>query len=440
MAMLDNDYQFQNYSKKLLTILSNLKFAIFILLIIAGFSILGTVIEQNQVLDFYKENYPENSNLIGFINWKTIKLLSLDNVYRSWWYLSLLVTLGVSLISCTFTSQLPTLKISKAWKFFSRKSQLKTLDLKIELPKDEFSSIIQLLTKQTYNIFQYKDYFFCYKGIIGRIAPIVVHISIIQIFLGAIIGATFGYGGQEFIPKSEIFHLQNILNSGEFSSNRSNIAVRVNNFWIDYVENEINPINQYYSDISLLNPNGEELRRKVISVNNPLHYKDLTLYQSDWDILGIRASINDEKSTMQYQTKKVKLGGTNRWLAKIYEGEKEFNVLLKDLTKNLSLYDKEGNFLTNLKENETYKEKDFSFTFKEVVPSTGIDLKSDPGIPFVYSGFVFLIISTLCSFISFSKVWIFAIGEKIYIGGNSNRAKVAFERYFLDQMSTLLKK
>lgn len=438
----NNKYQTQKYFKQLISILSNLKFAIFILLLIAGFSILGTIIEQNQVLDFYKENYPENANFLGVINWKVIKLFKLDNVYRSWWYLSLLVILGVSLVSCTFTTQLPTLKISKSWKFLKRKTQLKPLDLKIEVPKQEFGSIVRILNKQTYNIFQHKNYFFCYKGIIGRIAPIFVHISIIQIFVGAIIGASFGYGGQEFIPKSEVFHLQNILNAGQFSSTHPDIAVRVNSFWIDYVkgEKQNNSINQFYSDLSLLNSSGDELRRKIISVNNPLHYKDLTFYQSDWDILGIRVSIDKEEKIMQYQTKKIKVNGGSRWLTKVYENNKELNVLLKDLDKKVSLYDKEGNFLTDLKENEKYDREGISFKLNEVVPSTGIDIKSDPGIPFVYSGFVFLIISTLCSFTSFSKIWVFLNEEKVYIGGSSNRAKVAFERYFLTQMSNLLKK
>jgi len=48
-----------------------------------------------------------------------------------------------------------------------------------------------------------------------------------------------------------------------------------------------------------------------------------------------------------------------------------------------------------------------------------------------------LILSTLLSFISFSKIWVFKRGEEIYIGGTSNRAKISFERYFLQKIKEI---
>ena len=52
---------------------------------------------------------------------------------------------------------------------------------------------------------------YCYKGLIGRIAPIIVHFSMIIILIGAIIGSVCGFKAQEIIPKTETFHIQNIL-------------------------------------------------------------------------------------------------------------------------------------------------------------------------------------------------------------------------------------
>ena len=37
---------------------------------------LGTIIEQNQTLTFYKENYPIDNPLFGFVSWKLIILLN----------------------------------------------------------------------------------------------------------------------------------------------------------------------------------------------------------------------------------------------------------------------------------------------------------------------------------------------------------------------------
>lgn len=424
--------------KKLLNVLSNLRFAIFILLIIAGFSVFGTIIEQNQSLEFYKENYPESGKYLSILNWRVIKFFILDDVYRSWWYLSLLILLGMSLITCSFTQQLPMLKISKHWKFLYKKQQLKKVDLKIKLKNISLPEIVHIFNKETYNTFQQRNSVYSYKGIIGRIAPIFVHISIIQIFIGAMLGAVLGYGGQEMIPKSENFHLQNILDAGYFSKIPIETNIRVNNFWIDYTENEI--VNQFYTDISLVDNKGAEVKRKIISVNNPLHYKDMTLYQSDWDIIGIRGKCFGNEKEVFYQTKKIKTPDGSRWISRLKLNEEvnaDKNILIKSLKKEVSLYDEKGEFIKEIKEGDNFEFKGERVFFEEILPASGIDIKSDPGIPFVYLGFVLLIISTLLSFISYSRLWLFKIENEIYIGGSSNRAKISFERYFLKQLGKL---
>ena len=99
--------------KKVLKIFTDLQFAIAILLIIAIASSLGSFIEQDENSSFYKENYPIEKPIYGFITWKTILFLGLDHVYINWWFLLLLIILGISLISCTFTRQFPLFSNSK---------------------------------------------------------------------------------------------------------------------------------------------------------------------------------------------------------------------------------------------------------------------------------------------------------------------------------------
>ena len=55
-------------------------------------------------------------------------------------------------------------------------------------------------------------------------------------------------------------------------------------FWIIYKKNGI--VDQFYSDISILDNFGTELKEKTISVNNPLKYANISYYQTDWNILG----------------------------------------------------------------------------------------------------------------------------------------------------------
>ena len=66
-----------------LRFLADLRFAIAILLLIALFSVLGTVIEQDQSIEFYKLNYPLTNKIFGFLSWDIILKLGFDHVYKT---------------------------------------------------------------------------------------------------------------------------------------------------------------------------------------------------------------------------------------------------------------------------------------------------------------------------------------------------------------------
>jgi len=41
----------------------------------------------------------------------------------------------------------------------------------------------------------------------------------------------------------------------------------------------------------------------------------------------------------------------------------------------------------------------------EVVGSTGLQIKADPGIPIVYTGFALLMLGVVMSYVSHSQIW-----------------------------------
>ena len=103
---------------------AKLNLAITLLLVIAGFSILGTVIEQNQTVEYYKLNYIDTLNFFE-LSWKSILNFGLDHVYSTWWYLTLLILFGLCLLSCTFVQQFPTLKVARKIFFQTSSIQFK---------------------------------------------------------------------------------------------------------------------------------------------------------------------------------------------------------------------------------------------------------------------------------------------------------------------------
>lgn len=420
--------------KKIFKYLANLKLAILILLLIAFVSSIGSIIEQNKSVLFYQSNY--SSLIFGLPIWKVILFFNINNIYNTWWFILLLFFLGLSLLCCTILQQLPTLKFSRRYYFYRQLSQFNKLNFKIEKIKVFQSHLGYALLTKEYSIFQQYSSIYAYKGLISRIGPIVVHLSIIYILVGSTLGALAGFNSQEIIPKTELFHIQNTIKTGLFSSIPQK-TFRVNDFWTIYTKNS--EIKQFYSDISVLNNKGLEISHKTISVNNPLLIDELIIYQTDWNILGIRLNLvnnNFSYTYIQLPILKIKKNANQKiWISSVpskTEPKKNYIILIKNNRGQLSLYSKNGKFIKNINLGGTIENTDlFGFKFVDVISATGIQIKSDPGVKLIYFGFFFLIISSLISYISFSEFWLLYLPKNVMFGGKTNRAKVKFKIEFL---------
>ena len=408
--------------------IADLRFAIAILLLIASFSIVGTVIEQDQSIETYKQNYPLTNQVFGFLSWDIILKLGFDHVYKTWWFITCIILFGVSLLTCTILQQLPGLKISRRCQFFRTAQQFQRLKISTKLQEYNFQKFVFKIKETQYSIFQQKNIIYAYKGLIGRIAPIIVHFSMILILIGTVVGAVNGFKAQEIVPKTETFHIQNILSNGQFTS-IPKVSTRINDFWITYTKQTT--INQFYSDISILNIEGNEIERKTIFVNSPARYRGINYYQTDWNLIGLR--IKDEQSQfLQYPL--INLGNSQNkiwitWIPDNLELKQGIILLIDNLQGYCSIYNEFGQFLGNLEINETFN-NNFPITLVDILSSTGLQIKTDPGIPLIYTGFFFLMLSTLISYITYSQIWVIKDNKKMFIGGNTSRATFDFEIEF----------
>lgn len=430
----------QFFRKELLPILANLRLAIVLLLTIAGFSIAGTVIEQGQSVAFYQANYPEKPALFGFLTWKVVLFLGLDHVYRTWWFLALLILFGASLTACTFTRQLPTLKSARRWNYYERPQQFRNLALSAEVRGDSLEAFEYLLKQRRYKIFQEGNKLYARRGIIGRVGPIVVHASMLIILAGSIVGSMTGFIAQEMVPSGETFQVQRIIDAGRFAASQipQDWSVRVNRFWIDYTPDGV--IDQFYSDLSVVDNDGQEMDRKTIHVNQPLRYRGVTFYQADWGVAAIQVHFNNSP-VLQLPMAQLDTGGRGRlwgtWIPTKPDLSEGVSLITKDLQGTLLVYDNQGQLISTVREGMSVEINGVNLSIDQVVGSTGLQIKADPGIPIVYLGFGLLMISVLMSYVSHSQIWALHLGDRLYIGGKTNRAKVTFEREvvtILDQL------
>lgn len=428
------------FQREVLPLLADLRLAIILLLAIAFFSISGTVIEQGQSVDFYQSNYPEHPALFGFLTWKVLLIIGLDHVYRTWWFLSILIFFGSSLTACTFTRQFPALKAARRWKFYEEPKQFEKLALSAELETGSLTFLEELLQQKRYRIFREGDKLYARKGIIGKIGPIIVHASMLIILAGAMWGAMTGFLGQEMVPSGETFQVKNITDAGPWAGPQipKDWSMRVNRFWIDYTPS--GAIDQFYSDLSVLDKAGQEVDRQTIHVNLPLKYRGVTFYQADWAIAAVRVRLN-KSPVFQLEMAQLDTQGKGRiwgtWIPTKPDLSAGVSLLAKDLQGTMLVYGMDGKLLTTVRAGTAVEVNGVMLTIDEVVGSTGLQIKADPGIPIVYTGFGLLMLSVLMSYLSHSQIWALEKDGKLYVGGRTNRAQVTFEREVVEILDKL---
>ena len=431
------------FRRELLPVLSDLRLAIALLLTIAVFSISGTVIEQGQAVAFYQANYPEHPALFGFLTWKVVLLLGLDHVYRTWWFLALLILFGSSLTACTFMRQLPALRwfSRTSRKFYSQPRQFQKFALSAEFKQTSLDDVLPLLEQKRYKLFRQDDALYARKGIVGRIGPIVVHASMLLILVGAIVGALTGFIGQEMVPSGQTFQVKNIVDAGPFAASQipTDWSVKVNRFWIDYTPE--GAIDQFYSDMSVLDSEGKEVKRKTIHVNEPLRYHGVTMYQADWGIAAVQVRINNSP-IFQLPMAQLNTGGKGgriwgTWIPTKPDLSAGVSMIAKDLQGMLLIYDTDGKLISTVRAGMSTPVNGVNLAVKELIGSTGLQIKADPSIPIVYAGFGLLMLGVMMSYVSHSQIWALQKDGHLYIGGITNRAQVTFEREMLEILERL---
>lgn len=420
-----------NFVTRFVKRLANLQLAISLLFTI-GFTIaIGTIIEQDQSLAFYKENYPTDKPLFGFLTWKLVTFLNLDHLYTAWWFLLILFLFAGSLIACTFTTQLPSIKTFKLWKFYTQPKQFKSLIVDSKIQPEVSNAFVYNCNKKKYHFFRQRKKGYAYSGLLGRVGPIVVHASIVLLLIGSTLGSFGGYAAQELIPRGEISHIQNVTKFGDLSYLPQTISCRINDFWITYTK-ELKT-EQFYSDLSILDSNGKEITRKTIFVNEPLVFNDIVLYQTDWDIVGLKLRLPNSKD-FQIPLKKITKGGRKFWLGSLTLGQDindKITILINDLKGQILIYDAKGVFLEKVLIGDSINvNRDLKIQTLEYITSTGLQIKSDPGISTVYFSFLLLMVSIYVSFFTYSQVWLFEEVNLISVGGKSNRAVLFFQEEF----------
>lgn len=114
-------------------------------------------------------------------------------------------------------------------------------------------------------------------------------------------------------------------------------------------------------------------------------------------------------------------------------------LVIQDLTGQYLVYNQATMLLGEEEIGHTFYIAGQAMRLTNILSSTGLQIKSDPGIPIVYSGFLFLIISATISYTSYCQIWAIKKNTKMYIYGITNRGVYFFEKQLISTLSNLSK-
>ena len=414
--------------------LSSLKIAILLLFLIAISCALGTIIPQQESEQFYYDNFNQ-SPFFGIINGKILLLLELNHIYTSFWFLLLLSWLTIALTVCSFRRQLPILKSALTWIDYKSPRQISKLSIAQTIqtnnPKKSLEKLIINLKKEGWNVKETDGRIAARKGAVGRVGPILIHLGMILLMVGATYGSLNGQTIEKFLAPGRSIDLLD-------KNKEKGLTIELQKFQIE--RDPQGRAEQYRSIVNVIETNGN-IDTKEISVNHPLRYKGLTLYQAEWSIAAVTLQINNSPK-LQIPLQSIPELGEQVWGTVIPTHKDGTNQILLTVNSEIGpviIYDDNGKKLMTLSLKKEAEIKESTIKIINIIPSSGLLLKRDPGVPFVYSSFAIVMIGGSLSLISTKKIWVINQKEKsiIYIGGLSNRNLFGLSKEFPKLISFL---
>jgi len=423
------------YLIKIINWLSSLKVAIVLLLLIALASAIGTSIPQNEPFTDYLAKYDPN-RFLGLINGQSIINLQLNHVYTSFWFLGLLTWLSISLVICSWKRQLPLIRKAMQWIDYKEPKQIEKLAISLTFKSNKLSESISKLEINLKNngwkVKKNKLRLSARKGVIGRVGPPLIHFGLIILMIGATFGSLKGEHIERFLAPGRSIDLIN-------SNGVNLINIKLNDFAID--RGPSGQPEQFRSKLLIEDKMKDEMFSKEISVNNPYRYKGMTIYQADWSLAAITITINDSPK-LQLPLQKIDELGEQVWgvlIPKVNEKSEQFFLTVSSEQGPVKAFNNEGKSIGLTRPGgEAIKIGESIVNVFTILPSSGILLKHDPGVPIVYIGFAITLLGSILSIISTNQIWILSEEESqtIYIGGTSNRNTTGFS----NQLPRLIKK
>ncbi len=406
--------------------ISDLRLAIGLLLVIAIASGVGTAIPQKESAEFYLQRY-DPSPWLGLVHGQGIMRFELDHVYSSRWFLGLLAWLGLSLILCSIRRQWPALRASMRWIDYRSPRQLSKLAVAETRPAAEplaaLDSLEQRLRTRGWQVNPQEGRLAARRGQLGRVGPLLVHAGLVVLMVGAAWGALGGQRLERFLAPGRELELLD-------SRGSTQVTLALDDFRIQ--RDPAGRPEQFSSNLRLITPgDAATTTAAAISVNHPLRYRGMTLYQADWSLATISLQLG-RSPVLELPLQTFPQLGDQLWGLVLPTRPDGTEPVLLSLTSEqgpVQVFGPDGVALAQLVPGgEAQEVKGLPIRVASVLPASGILFKRDPGVPLVYTGFAIALAGGALSLVATRQLWAIAdgAGGRLHVAGLCNRNLTAF--------------
>jgi cytochrome c biogenesis protein len=431
--------------------------------------IAGTFVNpQNDSLLNIERAFANRPVVLGAYRW-----LELYDLFHSWWFTLLLVSLALNLIACSierlprifFLVRYPETRLDHVVGL-----RFRTAPASTNLSAD---AIAERLRARKYRVRPAEGGLFAEKGRYARFGVWVVHLSLLLILGGGIVGRLTAFEGVVNVPQAggqaDAF-VERRPDGTQFRHKLIDpdgrpFLVRCDDFRLK--EFEPGRPKAFESDLRVFRklPDGsagEELARETITVNHPLRYGGLTFYQASYQQLdeGMRARVKIlDKVTGREVERLVAPGdpiepaeglsyqlvdhredfaglGPAVQVVRAEEPPGSRRETGPDGKMRPSSLAKVSSFWVFAKKPEfdrDNREDRFALRFERLTLfyATGLQIARDPSTPVVYTGCFLLFLGIgIAFYTSHRRVWAQLRDGKLGLGGAAHRNAEAFSREF----------
>ena len=257
--------------KKLLNFLRSMTFGMILLGLILLCSFPGSVIAQGYAPEWYVQTYPD-------WHWAILNL-GLDDVFNSWYFITLLVLLCVNLVLCSLIRIRNVVRASK--NASASAAERKT---RVNLTSEGTGKLRAILEERRYKKEEFGETTVYSKNSVGWYGSFVTHLAIL---LTVLFGAAALY-----LPKVT----DQTCFPGESLRMEDGAVIAVESFRIENDQGELD----YASIIEITLADGRTTGKKRISVNYPLSFGGYKVYQQTYGTAGAVTVRNTETGGEDY--------------------------------------------------------------------------------------------------------------------------------------------